>query len=220
MSFCVPHRVIVYIDGFNLYYGLRAKKYKRYYWLNMQKLSKNLLKKDQKLAVTKYFTTRISGAVPGINNKRSHYLDEKRQRQSSYLEALSTVDDIVMREGHYLNKNIKCHHCGQTWSMPEEKMTDVSIATEMLCDGFNDLFDTAMLISGDSDLTPPVLAIREFFPEKRIVVAFPPKRSSKQLKRVCHANFTIGRLQLSRSQFPDEVVTSDGHVLKRPLKWR
>lgn len=27
-------RVIAYVDGYNLYYGLRAKGWKRYYWLN------------------------------------------------------------------------------------------------------------------------------------------------------------------------------------------
>ena len=37
-------RVIVYIDGFNLYFGLKSKGWKRYYWLNLQKLAIKLLK--------------------------------------------------------------------------------------------------------------------------------------------------------------------------------
>ena len=55
-------RVSVYIDGFNLYYGLKAAKYKQYYWLDLVKLSRNLLRSDQSLVITKYFTARIIGA--------------------------------------------------------------------------------------------------------------------------------------------------------------
>jgi hypothetical protein len=39
-------RLTVYVDGFNLYYGLKSKGWKRYYWLNLQKLGENLRKPD------------------------------------------------------------------------------------------------------------------------------------------------------------------------------
>lgn len=65
-------RVIVYIDGFNLYFGLKSKGWKRYYWLNLQKLAINLLRNDQQLVGTKYFTSRVS--FPPDKNKRSRYL--------------------------------------------------------------------------------------------------------------------------------------------------
>ncbi len=53
-------RLIAYIDGFNLYFGMKDKGWRRYYWLNLQKLCKNLLKSNQKLITTKYFTARIT----------------------------------------------------------------------------------------------------------------------------------------------------------------
>lgn len=53
-------RVIVYIDGFNLYFGLKSKGWRRYFWLNPQRLTENLLKPGQKLVFTKYFTARVS----------------------------------------------------------------------------------------------------------------------------------------------------------------
>ena len=40
-------KVIVYIDGFNLYFGLKEKKWKKFYWLNLKKLAKSLVKKEQ-----------------------------------------------------------------------------------------------------------------------------------------------------------------------------
>ena len=56
----VLYRVIAYIDGFNLYYGMREKGWQRYYWLNIQALVQGLLREDQKLAVVKYFTALVS----------------------------------------------------------------------------------------------------------------------------------------------------------------
>jgi hypothetical protein len=42
-------RTIAYIDGFNLYYGLRSKGWKRYYWLNLQMLAQNFFQPDSHL---------------------------------------------------------------------------------------------------------------------------------------------------------------------------
>ena len=72
-------------------------------------------------------------------------------------------------------------------------MTDVNIATELLTDAFQDRFDTAMLISGDSDLTSPIRTVRQVFPEKRVVVAFPPERQSVELAKAASTSFHIGR---------------------------
>ncbi len=104
-------------------------------------------------------------------------------------------------------------------------MTDVNIATEMLVDAFRDRFDVALLISGDSDLTPPVQAVQSLFPResiagKSVVVAFPPARVSKRLRAVANASFTIGRKKLAESQFPCEVVLANGYRIHRPETWR
>ncbi|MFA6132932.1 MAG: NYN domain-containing protein [Phycisphaerae bacterium] len=147
-------------------------------------------------------------------------LDAKVKRQGLFLDALSTLRNLQVFEGHYLGKTVECFRCGGTWRTHEEKMTDVNIATEILTDAFNDHFDTAILISGDSDLVPPVLAVRQYFPGKKIVAAFPPSRTSEQLKRAVNAYFVIGEAKLRQSQFPDYVKKSDGFTLVRPQEWR
>lgn len=53
-------RVIVYVDGFNLYYGLKTQGWRRYYWLDVRLLAQNLLRSGQVLAMVRYFTARIS----------------------------------------------------------------------------------------------------------------------------------------------------------------
>ena len=212
-------RVITYIDGFNLYYGMKAKGWRRYYWLNLQQLAANLLKPGQSLETTKYFTARISAGGPQTPPALKSKMTNKWKRQSAYLEALGTLTHFQIFYGHYLGKIITCQNCKNTWQTHEEKMTDVCIGTELLLDAFRDGFDTAILVSGDSDLVPPVEAVRRYFPAKRIVVAFPPERISMRLKQSASAFFTIGEAKLRQSQFPDQVVKPDGFVLNRPPEW-
>ena len=201
-------KVIAYVDGFNLYFGLRAGHLKRFYWLDIRAMAQNLLKGNQRLTVTKYFTTRISGPP------------DKSKRQTTFLEALETLSDFEIYYGHYLSKPITCRNCGQSWPRFEEKMTDVNIATEMLVDAFSDKFDTALLISADSDLVRPVETIKKMFPQKRVIVFFPPNRSSAALKAVANVQLSIGHSLLAKCQFPDKVIKADGYVLQRPSEWR
>ena len=204
-------RVIAYIDGFNLYFGLKSKGWRRYYWLNPRALVMNLLKPGQRLVSTKYFTARITSPAndPG-----------KQRRQNAILEAIGTLPDTRIVYGHYLPKAQTCCQCGSTWNAHEEKMTDVNLAVEMLTDAFDDAFDTAFVLSADSDLTAPVEAVRSRFPAKRVVIACPPDRQSKRLESAANAYFRIGRKKIQDSQFPDEVIRSDDFVHRRPHSWR
>jgi len=200
-------RVIAYIDGFNLYFGLRASHWSRYYWLNLQLLAENLLRPGQRLVYTKYFTSRVASPV------------SKHQRQTIYLDALTSLSNFSITYGQYQQNPHTCPSCGHVETIPNEKMTDVNIAVEMLGDAYQDNYDSALLISADSDLTAPVEKVRQLFPVKRIVVAFPPRRASKELMKVASAYFHLGRAVIARSQFPDQMTTASGYVLKKPKKW-
>lgn len=205
------NRVITYIDGFNLYFGLRSKGWRRYYWLNLHQLSLALLKPGQQLAAVHYFTARIRA--------NGHNVDDMR-RQSLYVEALQTLPDTTLHFGHYLDKPRQCRQCGAQWMDYEEKMTDVNIAVQMLADAFDDRIDTALIISADSDLTTPVSKVRQRFPAKRVVIAEPPGRHSTALCNNASGYFTIGEAKLRASQLPDQVQRADGFVLRRPAHWR
>jgi uncharacterized LabA/DUF88 family protein len=203
----VSQRVIAYIDGFNLYFGLKAARWKRFYWLNLQAMAKNLLKQDQELVFTKYFTSRIS------------YPPDKQQRQSTFIEALETLNDLKIFYGHYQTNPQYCRKCGNRGMIPSEKMTDVNIAVEMMSDAYQGHFDTALLVSADSDLTAPIVTIKNLFPEKRVIVAFPPMRHSVQLQRLAHGYLQIGRANLAKSIFPDKIQKADGFTLQKPSEW-
>jgi uncharacterized LabA/DUF88 family protein len=207
----ILQRVIAYIDGFNLYFGLRDRGLKPYYWLDLVGLIRSLLKPDQKLEAVHYFTARIR-ATPG------NRADAKRQ--TTYLDALHTRDSLEIHYGHYLYKNLRCYSCGSQWEAHEEKMTDVNIATRMLVDAYENQFDTALLVSADSDLVTPVREICSRFPDKRIVAAMPPNRASKNLRQAAHASFQIGEANIRKNQFPEEIPTPSGYVLRRPETWK
>lgn len=78
-------RVISYIDGFNLYFGIKDSDSKHHLWLDLVALSKNLSMPFQDIVEVKYFTSRISG--PG----------SKQRRQSVYLDALGTLDNTLFK---------------------------------------------------------------------------------------------------------------------------
>lgn len=205
------NRVMVYVDGFNLYFGLRSKGWRKYYWLDLIALAQALLKPGQRLQGVHYFTSRIRANGRNVSDM---------QRQTAYLEALGTLPGLQSHFGHYLEKPRQCRQCGAQWMDYEEKMTDVNIAVQLLADAFDDRFDTALLISGDSDLTTPVCKLRAQFPAKRLIVAFPPDRQSFQLKKAGNATFTIGEANLRQSQLPPQVPRADGFILQRPAHWQ
>jgi len=122
--------------------------------------------------------------------------------------------------GKYQNTRRRCIHCGIETEIPSEKMTDVNIAIELLSDAVQDAFDTALLISADSDLTPAVLKVRVLFPGKRVIIAFPPDRFSQSLAEAAHGYVVIGRAKLAASQLPDRIEQEDGSVLVRPDGWK
>jgi uncharacterized LabA/DUF88 family protein len=201
-------RVNVYVDGFNLYFGLMEAGFQQYRWLNVKALAQNLLKPGQELNEVKYFTARVA------NNP------DKQKRQSTYLEALYE-SGVTIFYGQYQMNTVECRRCGHVWPDANEKMTDVNIATQLLVDAYNDKYDVAMLISGDSDLVPPIKAVHENFLNKRVFVAFPPKRHNNTVAIVAKGSLIVGRKKLAESQLPEVIQkVSDGFILKRPADWQ
>ncbi|MEJ7830379.1 MAG: NYN domain-containing protein [Segetibacter sp.] len=200
-------RVIAYIDGFNLYFGMKQGKWNDLLWLNVQQLAASLLQPHQQLQKTKYFTSRV----------RNH--PEKEKRQNTYLEVLETVADLKIYYGQYQSHVEECRRCGNTYPYANEKMTDVNIATELLTDAFRDQYDTALLITGDSDLVPPIKAVHNNFKNKRVLVGFPPNRFNLNVKNAARGSFMIGRKKLKDAQFPLEIAKLNGFLLKRPETW-
>jgi hypothetical protein len=218
-------RVIVYIDGFNLYYGLIDKEWRKYIWLNLKELSFYLAPRDQIVIKTRYFTSRVKGS----------YDPDKPKRQSKYLDAINTLfPEVETQEGifqafpskcNFCKQELKCALCGNGHIKPNEKKTDVNIATALLVDAFRNLCDTQILISGDGDYENTLIELRRLFPSKEVIIAFPPKRKNNQLigSTRCTDSYTIPEEAFKHSQFPDtiKITSSAGNVvtITKPPSW-
>lgn len=203
-----PRRAF-YIDGFNLFFGIKSLKNKRLYWLNIQNLCQRLTPSTQELVRIRYFTAKVKNP------------EEKRLRQKDYLQALSELPLISIDYGFYLNSPSKCFKCGNEFTKHSEKGSDVKLSVRLLTDAIDDIYDTAVIISGDSDLAPPVEALKKYFPQKRTVLFSPPNRHSKELKKkVDSFGGTIQTSMIRKCQFPDVVTLQSGHQLNRPAYWK
>ena len=200
-------RVIAYLDWFNLYHGLMDAKMGSSRWLDLVAMSQSLLEPNQRLVLLRYFTTRIRNRP------------DKEERQSTYIDALEARGGLEIDYGFYLSKRGKCRRCGNKWPDYEEKKTDVNISVRLLNDAFDDHFDTALVISGDSDLVPAVESVKARHPAKRLIAAFPPRRFSNDLAQVAHADFAIGDDKIRGNRLPDPVRTAEGIELRAPAGW-
>ena len=199
-------RVITYIDGYNLYHGICDKGWRRYLWLDIYAFSNSLLQFNQELIEVKYFTADITHNPP------------KQVRQSTYLDALSTLNFVKIIKGKFLEVPFECHLCNKKDFVYKEKMTDVNIAIEMLLDAQGDSFDTAILVSADTDLVPIVKYVVQTL-NKRVTIAFPPERWSDHLKDITQRHYPIGRDKFAKSQLPPRIKVSGERFLERPPEW-
>jgi len=193
-------RIIVYIDGFNLYYAIKALNRPHLKWVNLWTLSEGLLRKDQKLVAVKYFS-----AVPTSNN-------EKQKRHMLYSRALNTVGVEVIN-GQFKYRDKKCPKCGREFKVPEEKETDVNIAVQLLKGAFLDEYDVAFVITGDSDLSNAIEETQKSTKKKVIVIA-PPGRYSFARNLFVTLSLTKGRLE--KALLDENIKDQKGNVIKRP----
>ena len=202
-------RVKAYVDGFNLYHGLRQKHGRRYHWLDLEALIASLLRRDQVLMGVDYFTARV------------RQQPDSEVRQATYLDALAAhCGRVKIVEGRFQEKTRYCRSCRTEMTLYEEKETDVSIAAALIEDAVNDTFNAALLVSADSDLCPAVRTVGRLRPDKRIFAAFPPHRRSDDLRRALGgAVFTIGDAKIRKALLPD-VVEAGGVLLRRPSYWK
>ncbi|MGO1666132.1 NYN domain-containing protein [Flaviflexus sp.] len=175
--------------------------------MNVVKLSRSL-RPRQRLVSVKYFTSSVLND-PDAQSRQDHYLD-------ALVAANPTILEVI--HGRYQQKERRCFKCGHKYISYEEKETDVNLATSIVVDVAKDIFDTAMIVSADSDVAPAVRAARKIRSNMFIFCAFPPKRSSSELKELMPASFQIGVATIRNAQLPDK-FTKNGKHYQRPDKW-
>ena len=108
-------RVIAYIDGFNLYFGLKDKGWQRYYWLDVTRLAENILEPNSVLMGVKYFTARVTSlktsanAEPVSRSLTSHCQSPHLLRKVPIRDFL--LPELLPRGAHTERKDDRRQHC-------------------------------------------------------------------------------------------------------------
>jgi uncharacterized LabA/DUF88 family protein len=207
------YRTIVYVDGFNFYYGeARGTPWK---WLDPVALFQKVLGPQNDLIKVKYYTARVQPTPtdPDVN-----------VRQDAYLRALTAHCPLIeLHFGHFLRHMVRMEHAAPppptvaVWKN-EEKGSDVNLALHVLNDAWHDAFDCAVIVSNDSDLAEALRLVKQ--QTKKIIGLITPgapkRKTSQQLKQYADFVKPIRTWALQSSQLPDPIP---GTSIQKPATW-
>jgi len=137
-------RVAIYIDGSNFYYKLRESEIFNITYFDYQGLAK-WLAGDRKIISKRYY---VGVVRAGEKDKKGQSLRRNQVRLFNHLS--SKIQNFIIKRG-YLMKNDGVYH---------EKGVDVKIAVDLLVGAYENMYDTAILISSDTDLIPAIQKIK------------------------------------------------------------
>jgi len=217
-------RTIVYVDGYNLYYGLL--KGSAHKWLDLFSLfNEHVLDNNIVLLEVRYYTAPVLG-------KMSDH-PESSQRQRIYLQALrkmppqrvSIVEGKMLASTPYqrLVKTIpEAAHLQkvQVYSFTEKK-TDVNIAADMITDAWLGRCEQMVLCSNDSDHEGSLAAIHKHHPNIRIGIVAPitgvdNRKISADLVHYSHWQKILSPLHLAKALLPSKIPNTS---IRKPASW-
>jgi len=157
-------RVVIFIDGSNFFHGIRYLNVK----IDYAKLVE-FLRRGRYLVRTYFYT-----AVPQEKDVKKGTPEwDSLMRQKRFLDELSLMG-IKVR-----TSNLRKLPSGEYL----EKEVDIMLATDMLSLAYRNAYDTAILVSGDSDFIYTVEEVQRL--GKRVENASFKKTSSFNLRKTC-----------------------------------
>jgi uncharacterized LabA/DUF88 family protein len=205
-------RTSVYIDGFNLYHRLLQNSPHK--WLDVKLLCVNLLKPYNQIISIKYFTALVSG--------RSD--PNQPIRQETYFRALQHyVPELLIYYGSFqthpkvarLVSPINGRNYAEVYKT-EEKGSDVNLSVHLLNDAWLDVFDSAVIITNDSDIAESLRLVKVHHPHKTLGLLSPVESPSAELRK--HVDYTkkIRAGVQAASQLPSPIP---GTNITKPVSW-
>ena len=149
-------RVAIFIDGSNLYHALKNNL--RRYDLNFSEFA-NKLCGSRRLFRTYYYNV----------------LQDPTQRPDGYREQQEFL--AILRKTPYLEVRLGTTKIAQ--GIPVEKGIDIMLATDLLYFAWNNFYDIAVVVSGDSDFAYALQAVKNM--GKHVEVAYFESGASKDL---------------------------------------
>lgn len=215
-------RSIVYVDGFNLYYGLYKNRRhclpQRLKWFDLGQYCSLAFPPDQ-IDRIRYFTADVSASAND---------PDQPLRQQAFLRALTiAVPHLVIHKGKFQPVTRKGFPVDRDRfgssiieiSTFEEKGSDVNIASYVLLDAFRRDCEKAIVVSNDSDLAEPLRLARDELGIE-VVIHSPYPWVTNDLKVASTSNGILDAKLVKRCQMPDvRVDQQSGATIVRPQKW-
>ncbi len=212
---------IVYVDGFNLYKG-QLQKRPGNKWLDLVSLFDSLLIEYQVLRVH-YFTARILGRLNPEDPKAPN-------RQDNYIRALKSLDRITVHDDsrfaihhgyarEYIDGKEKPPYTWHSVYKIQEKGSDVKLASQLLVDAFDNLADTYVIVSNDSDLAKPIEIVKRRFDAKVGAVYPRDQRTSHFVKAGIDWEIFLHPSLVEAHQLPNPIPRARGKIIRRPEHW-
>ena len=232
---------IVYVDGLNFYSAVRGRSDLK--WVDFRVLADRLVPRAGTVSKVKYFTSQVSEKAaedPDAPRRQRVLIRAVRATGVDVLEGKFKVPDdwrAISSKGNWKDRlrppppagmldDYRAHfatHESRPWKslveLPQEKFTDVAIASHLLRDFYQGACDCALVVSNDSDLRP---AIELAVGDGHHVGVFSPMRTvSRDLERAASWAKPIRAELLAQCQMPDEVrVPGSSRTLSRPALWK
>jgi hypothetical protein len=169
-------RSILYVDGFNFYYGVtdywrkRAGKEAGLGWCDFRALvERHFMGADEELVSVKYFTSRVTQKEEVVGHKTGEHV-----RYGEWARAVRTIDRLQVIQGFYQKGDKETGLFPKQEKYQEnpdaplknrkEKQNEVNLAVEMMIDALHpgdSKPDKVYLLSEDSDLMPVIFALEE-----------------------------------------------------------
>ncbi len=143
----MQNRVAIFIDGSNLYHALRD---------NFGRVDLNFTE----------FTAKLCAGRPLFRTYYYNALQDPAQRPEGHREQQEFLD--TLKKTPYLEVRLGGMKLSQ--GVPVEKGIDIMLATDLLHFGWNNLYDVAVLVSGDGDFAYALQAAKNM--GKHVEVAY------------------------------------------------
>lgn len=206
-------KLISFVDGFNLYYGL-LRDNPDFKWLDLNKLIRMLFPHYENCGV-KYFSAKVTD---------DH---KKAERQESYWKALENSGvKIIPGRLEFRERECGVKECDfrvKKHRIPVEKMTDVNMALHITNDVKAKKPDAVCIISGDTDLIPALNMVRATHQCQKFIF-IPCAEKMLRYRRIDEFElllWTTKRLVedvVTNCRFSDKIATPLGEIIC-PAGW-
>lgn len=208
-------RAFAYVDGYNLYYGLRklcGDSREPWRWLDLARWIDSQSPLDFEVTQVRYFTAHVK---PGGGSKAN--------RQARYLRALK-AHGVSIQTGKYKVQDsewpLRDKPSHRVWvTQIEEKQSDVNLASRMLLDCLveDDPPEAVILVSNDSDLVYPVRVLGKRGVPLGVLNPH-PERPGGELKHYASWYRLAKASKVRGAQYPATLTDGDGSF-SGPERW-